>query len=102
MDLSQQDSAEGDDSAMLGESSEMSESTEFSDYATDFAAQLRKQQKKVLEKEANKTFADSLKKHRDHLVDAWVETSNSNNSNGEEQQQQQQQQQEEKEKMVLL
>jgi hypothetical protein len=63
----------------------MSESTEFSDYATDFAAQLGKQQKKVLEKEANKTFADSLKKH-----DVWVET----NNNGR--------QQEDKTKRMLL
>jgi hypothetical protein len=58
------------------DSADQSESTDVSDYATDFASQLRKQRKQVLEKEvaSKNNFAESLRKHRDHLVDAWVET----------------------------
>jgi hypothetical protein len=41
---------------------------------TDFAAQLRKHRKQVLDKEAAATkndFSDALRKHREHLVDTW-------------------------------
>jgi len=41
---------------------------------TDFAAQLRKRRKQVLEKDDAATkngFSDALRKHREHLVDTW-------------------------------
>lgn len=54
------------------ESGDFSESPDCSEYGTDFAAQLRKQRRQVLEKDEQKNlFAESLKKHRDHLVGAW-------------------------------
>lgn len=54
------------------ESGDLSESTDVSEYGTDFAAQLRKQRRQVLEKDEQKDlFAESLKKHREQLVDTW-------------------------------
>jgi hypothetical protein len=57
----------------VDESGDLSESTEVSEYGTDFAAQLRNRRRQVLEKESRDLFAQSLKKHREHLVDAWEE-----------------------------
>ncbi|KAG7364643.1 hypothetical protein IV203_037845 [Nitzschia inconspicua] len=53
--------------------SDQSSDSEVDEYSTDFAAQLKKKRKQVLEKDSVASFANSLRKHRETLVGTWEE-----------------------------